>query len=109
MSKHIIFKYYPTNRTSFYEVDIFQCAYDEICISLKNGLYYNPPIVQFWIPIKRAKGFSFKVNSASISNNTGSAADVINFLDSWIGDGFKCGMVQKLIFDNEKKRKTAGL
>lgn len=95
---------------STYDVDIFQCAYDEICICLDNTGYINCPSgVQFDIPIKKKAGFSIKVNKASVSNDSGKASDLIDFLSTETGGAFINGMIKKLIFENEKKRATPGL
>ena len=109
MTKHIHAMVDRENGRSTYEVDIFQCAYDEICICLTNTIYFDRHSIQFDIPVKKAAGYSIKVNTASISNDTGSAADLIEFLDGWIGKNFISGLVNKLIFEHPKKRLTPGL
>lgn len=59
--------------------------------------------------LRKKTGFTIKVNTASVSNDTGKAEDLINFLDTDIGKSFICGMVHKLIFNHPKKSKTQGL
>lgn len=109
MVKHIHATMTPQNRSTPYNVDIFQCAYDEICIGLQNRLYHSGSFIQFDIPIKTAIGFAIKVNTASVGNNSGSAAALIDFLETDTGRAFIRGMVQKLIFDHPRKSKTLGL
>lgn len=95
---------------STYDTDIFQCAYDEICICLHNIAYgMNGSWMQFDIPVKETPGYSIKVNKTSIGNDTGKAADLIDFLDTDTGRAFINGMVNKLIFEHPKKRTTPGL
>ena len=97
------------NNGIMYDVDIFQSAYDEICISLKNRLYHDPTIIQFNFPIKQKAGVAWQVNKNSLSNNNGSAADMVDFFATWPGNNYIRATVHKLIFNNEKKRTTLGL
>lgn len=107
--KHIHARVTNKNNGLIYEADIFQCAYDEICISLSNILYFEPSFIQFDIPVKKKEGFRFKANTASISNDTGKAADLIDFLSTWPGNEYINCIIQKVIFDHPKKRLTPGL
>jgi hypothetical protein len=108
--KHIHTTFSPNNLSNaHYDVDIFQDAYDSICVSLKNMAYVNPGLAQFCIPVCKKSGFAIKINKTCVSNNNGCAADLIDFLDSSTGHAFISPMIQKIIFDNDKKRGTAWL
>lgn len=110
MTDHVhIHNFTPGPNRSFYDVDIFQCAYNEICISLHNNLY-NPDArteLQFDIPIKKAPDFSWKCNAASIGEKEGKAENIIRLFQEW--DSFAWASVRKLIFEHPKKRLTPGL
>lgn len=108
MTKHV-HKNISIGNFRDYETDIFQSAYDEICIYLKNIRYINSYGVQFIIPVRKKDGYRIKINKSSVSNDTGKAADLIEYLSTPLGSNFISGMVQKLIFENEKKRATPGL
>jgi hypothetical protein len=97
------------NRWSFYHVDIFQCAYDTICITLENGVYTRPAMIQFDIPVREKPGTVIQINKASISTDTGKAEDLIEFLDSENGKEFIPYIIQKLVFDHPFKSKMPGL
>lgn len=108
MTEHVhIHNFQPGTNRSFYDVDIFQCAYDEICIDVKNNLYNDPAHVQFDIPIKVAPGYSWKCNAASIGENEGKAENIIRLFSEY--DSFAWASVRKLIFEHPKKRATPGL
>lgn len=109
MIKHVLTEMRPKNRLGLYRVDIFQCSYDEICISLENTLYGHGHSVQFDIPIRMSIGYAIKVNKSSIGNDSGKASDLIDFLLTDTGSAFVRGLVQKLVFDHPKKSKTLGL
>ncbi len=107
--KHILATVDNANNHMPYDVDIFQSAYDYITVDITNGLWHEGRHFQYDFPVKKRTGFIIKVNTASISTDTGKAEDLINFLDTDIGKSFIRGMVHKLIFDRPKKSKTQGL
>ena len=86
---------------------IFSNAYDEICIYITNHIYIDPTHVIFEIPIRKAPGFSWKCNTASIGENEGKAENIINLFKEY--DAYAWATVRKLIFEHPKKRLTAGL
>jgi len=112
MSDHINFDFHPNNRSSFYHVSIFQSAYDEICIALKNGCF-SPAMgsVLFVFPVKTAPGCVAKINKTSVGTDDGKAESLINKLirDDLCGPAFARAMVQQLVFNNPAKNKTLGL
>lgn len=110
MTDHVhIYNFTPGPGRSFYNVDIFQCAYDEICICIENTIYRPEArtMLQFDIPIKKAPGYSWKCNVASIGENEGKAENIIKLFREY--DSFAWATVRKLIFEHPKKRATPGL
>lgn len=92
-----------------YDVDIFQSSYNEIVISLKNRLYHDPSSVQFVFRVREKEGIAWQVNKSSLSNDSGKAADLVEFFATWPGENYIRATVHKLIFNNAKKRCTPGL
>ena len=106
MTKHIhYYNFRPCNRWSVYDIDIFQCAYDEICLTLQNTLYQCGGSVQFDITIK--PGNAYKINAASITTPTGKAADFIEWLTDHKEEA--AAIAQTLVFNHPKRSKTLGL
>jgi hypothetical protein len=106
---HVYSSIRPKNRSSFYDIGLFQSSYDEVCISLENRLYFDPSLVQFDIPVRPSSGDVLKVNTASIGYKDGTAATLIDYLSTAAGKALIPSMVQKLIFDHPKKGQTHGL
>ena len=110
MTEHVhIHNFTPGSNCSFYDVDIFQSAYDKICISLHKDLCSpdGGTCFQFDIPIKKAPGFCWKCNTASIGEKEGKAENIIKLFQEW--DSFAWASIRKLIFEHPKKRLTPGL
>ena len=95
------------NRSGIYDISIFQSSFDEICISIQNTIYHNPKIVQFIIPVKKEEGFSWKLNKASIGNDSGKSIDIIKLFSTY--NAYAKRSIQELIFNNPKKANTVGL
>lgn len=110
MTDHVhIYNFGVDGRSGRYDVDIFQCAYDEICISIQNTLYSPDArsVLQFDIPVRKAPGFCWKCNVASIGENEGKAENIISLFKN--NDAYAWASVRRLIFEHPKKRMTAGL
>lgn len=108
MTDHVqIHGFKADGRCGIYDIDIFQIAYDEICISIVNRIFTNPQHVQFFIPIREARGCCWKCNAASIGENEGKAENIIRlFMEH---DAYAWASVRHLIFEHPKKSLTPGL
>lgn len=107
---HVVGVFSAAEHLSDYDVRIFLGSYDEIAVSLHNIRYVNSgSSILFAIPVRRADGFTIKINSASVSCDSGTAEEVMQFFHKDYSDVYIAKMIQHLIFDNKKKRATPGL
>ena len=109
MTKHIHATVMPRNVSypTYYEVDIFQSGFDEICICLKNNRFHGSFGSQFGVPVKATNEEGLKLTCTYVGVGTGNAADIIEILAEQKDTNLVREMVEKLIFDNQRRRKEA--
>ncbi len=102
MTKHIHARY------SEWDIDIFQCAADEVCVSTHRFIYQEPSgHAQFDIPVRESVGMQVKINDGSISAPNGSAAELIEYMDTSEGSAVAVEIFKKIIMGNDKLRARA--
>ena len=83
-----------------YSVSILQSAADVITIILKGGAGAER---YYWIPVKKCPGTRWKVNKKSVSNDTGEAADLIQFFIKPENVAYLRATINALIFSGNIK------
>ena len=107
MQDHVKFRMQPEGRTSTYEIDIFQSAFEELVFAVKNTSYYPGHSILFPVDVGVKAGFSWKLGKNKLYCDSGNAADLVKLFSNW--EAFARRSVQELIFNNPKNNKRPGL
>ena len=83
-----------------YSVSILQSAGDVIAVTLTSEAGANRA---YWIPVKKCAGTVWKVNKKSIANDSGNAADLIQFLVNPENAAYLRATIRELIFSGNIK------
>ena len=106
-TKHIhINGYTHKSNKMYFDIDIFQTAFDYIVIMVKKPFYINlnyTPSDDYDIKICENPNIAFKINKMSLTNPRGSAADIIELFAE--KPEFAIMTVDKLIFENSNRAK----
>ena len=82
------------------KVSILQDAADTLTMILKDSAGVER---SYWILIKKCSGMAWKLNKKSISNDAGSAADMIDFLANPEHGSYLRATIKGLIFSGNIK------
>lgn len=100
-------KYHATIKTTIehnnthYEVFALQGAYDEIIFNTQT--IWDTDHKSYRIPIKKCAGMAWKCNKMSMSNQNGSAAEILQLFSEF--DAFMQKSIEMLIFNNPNRDK----
>ena len=81
-----------------YDFNIMKYADDYIAIGIQEA-YTSKSGERFYeIKVNQKEGCSIKINKASISNDSGKADDLIDFLGSWLGKNYIPKIIKQFCF-----------
>lgn len=81
-----------------YDFNIMKYADDYIAIGIQTSYTDKSGEKFFEIKVNQKDGCSIKINKTSISNDSGKADDLINFLGSWIGKNYIPKIIKQFCF-----------